>query len=755
MMGGIPSQNLNQQDALGGRTAEQEAKQVLEFHKRGIQSARNNLLVAEKYAMHLDGEGDAQWADIYEGSRVVIPTAFNASVRPSENLLRPIVDNAVAYHTTRPFRFAVEATADRESRQRAAIDQALINHMARKGRWNRVFAEAMYFAQVAGHCPVHAFWRDDVTTDLYEPVYGGQPSGGGIRKGFLDAYVGDPWDTVYGPGSRRNSLHQYTYGRTLPASIVKAAFGHVPGVERLEGADRDPSAARMQKIAQKWRMSGLGVHGTMALTASRNSQEPLVAVVCRERAPGIDPLYPQGRITIIALPNAATADSEGDGRGAVLLHDGPLPAGRFSHVRVYSHQRHDDIRGKPFVSDLDDLQVLLNQLLMFRAEYIRRNVRAPLVHGGMIVEDTAVYEDNAQMEVEPGSDVTPQYLQLRIDTGALNQAIDDCRQAMWTIGGYQAASRGESNAGDSGAKVVALARADDSIHGPINQRFREDVEEFAKLGHALFRTYGDIPWLIEATGAEYTHMVEAWVDRSMVSQEDPAVELVSGFGATLETLGNQLNQMVTTTGADGEPLMTTRQFRAAWPDRSVYPDTEDVRETRERRAKAINARIRKLAAEVEQQMGPELAMQPQSIVMAHMALSQEFPTLPDDDPIANFDALSSITQDLNESPLARALAGYRQAFYQGWAISLGMMPPPPNPLPNIAELMGAAQAAPMAPQGGPVPPGAPGPSTPPMAGGPGPMLGGEQPGGTVTAEAIAPRPGEIAQLTAQAQGAQI
>ena len=753
-MDGIPSQNRNRIDAQGKIARDREARSVTESHHKGIRSARGNLLTAEKYAIHLDGEGDAQWADLYNNSRVVIPSAWPGQVRPTENLLRPIVDNAVAYHTTKPFRFAVEATADRESRQRSTIDAAIINHMNRRGRWNRVFAEAMYIAEVAGHCPVHGFWRDDMTTDPYEPV--GMPAGTGgdsIRKGFFDPYVGDPWDTAYNAGARRNSLHEYTYGRTLPTSIVKAAFAHVPGIETLEGNRSEPSASRFQRTSRRWQMEGIGMHGQASLSTGAQT-EPLIAVIARERAPGTDPEYPQGRITLVALPFAAVSDKEGRTSASFMLHDGPLPARRFSSVRVYSHQRHDDIRGKPFVSDLDDLQVQLNQLLMYRIEYIRRNTRAPLWHTGMIVEDTAVFEDNAEMEGDPGSQ-PPQYLQLKIDGNTLDTAINETRNAMWTIGGYQAASRGESNAGDSGAKVVALARADDSIHGPVNQRFKEDVEDFAKLGHANFREFADIPLLIEASGSEFTYMTDAYVDRSMVSQEDPSVELVSGFGATLETLANQLTQMVTTSGADGEPLLTTRHFRAAWPDRSIYPGEEDVQETRERKAKSVNARIRSLSKEMEDQMG-EMAMSPQNILMMHFALEKEFPKASDDDPMANYDALSSITQDLNESKLARELAKYRQAFYQGWLIQNQMMPPPPMPLADINELMAQAEAQPQ-PQQAPPAQGQPerAQPQPQSQGQPQQGSGPTNPGigGTQSSEAISPAPGEIAQLTAEAQGA--
>jgi hypothetical protein len=221
---------------------------------------------------------------------------------------------------------------------------------------------------------------------------------------------------------------------------------------------------------------------------------------------------------------------------------------------------------------------------------------------------------------------------------------------------------------------------------------------------------------------------------------------VSGFGATTESKANQLLQMVAAKGADGEPLMTTRAFRAAWPDQSTYPEAEDPVEIRERRAKTINARIRKIASDLEQQMGDQ-ASQPQMLLMMHQAISQEFPVQADDDPMAHFNTLSSITQDEDESPTAKQLAKWRQGVYGNWLVMLGMMPPPFVPFEDPMALMGQAQQGAPAPMGGAPQQqmAEPGPS------GPTPQMDeGTQVGGTTTAESLSPTPGEVSALTQEA-----
>lgn len=734
---GFPSPATNQADALDKSELERVARSVLESHRRGLSSRRDQIVTHEKYLIHLDGEGDGQWADVYQGNRVEIPMLFPGEIRVTENLERPIVDNAVAYHTTMPFRFLADTKPSRESRQRAMIDQALVNHMAAKQNWNRVFAEAMYFAMVAGHCPVHGFWRDDPTADSYEPI--GMP-GVFLQRGIIDCYVGDPFATVYNPGARRNSVHWASYDRTLPLSVVQAAFQEAPGIEGLKGSKRTASASRFQRILTNWRLQGLSVHGSAALSNSRDIEE-LVSVVTREVAPGIDPDYPEGRITLIAVNGAASVDaSEGSGSGssAVLLFDGPLPAKRFSFVRVYSANRFDDVYGKPFIGDIDDLQVQLNRGLSKRAEYLERATRPPMVTGGPIVEDTAQWVPDGRIETDPAAPFPPFLLVPQVDVGALNVHIDQLRNAMFTLGGYQAASRGESRSGDPAAKVIALAKADDTIHGPTNQRFREAVEEFAGLCHALFREFGDVPWLVDVSGEEMSHLIEPWITNKEVSQTDANFRLVSGFGATIESRADQLLQLVGAKGADGMPLMTTRLFQAQFPDPSMYPDQEDPVAIRERRAKTINARIRALAAELERSMPPGSAENPKIVYAAYQSMmaDPDYEILPDDDAAAHFDALSSITQDMNESFIARQLARYRQAMYQMWLMTgQGPMPADPNLL-----AMQAVQAPPMAPQ-------TQGPPAPPPANY---EAGAASPGGTPTAAAMEVSPTETAALTAEA-----
>ena len=690
---GIPGQSVNQADALGQRTASEFARNIVQRHRDGLKTRRYMDLTAEKYAIHLDGEGDGQWADLFDGQRIVIPQAFPGQMRVTENLLRPIVDNAVAYHTTMPFRFVVEAKPDRDAKARAVIDQALINYMAGQQRWNRAFAEAMYIAMVAGNCPIHAFWRDDLTTDPYDPVgYGSEDEmQGQIRKGLIDTFVGDPWDTVYNAGAKRNSRHQMSWGRTVPLSVLKNAF---PEAQGLTGSKKLPSAARWQRTMHSWAINGLGTHGSAAMRTHRSdSGDELISLLCQEIAPGIDPEYPQGRITLVAVQGTASVSISDGGQStdgqAVVLHDGPLPASRFSSVLVYSANRFDDIHGKPFVGDLDDLQVGLNQGLSARAEYLRRSVRPPLIDPG-IVNDTAVWEDDSRLEMDPTAQTMPSFLQLKVDAATLNRHIEELRNAMFTIGGYQAASRGEANAGDAASKVKFLAEADDTIHGPTNQRFREAVEEFARLNHALFREYGDIPWLVDISGSEYAHMTDTWIDRNMVSQEDPSCKLVSGNGATVASKITELSNLVTVKGADGLPLMTTKQFRAAYADQSVYPNEEETQETRERHAKAIVAKLRKFGNEMEQQMG-EMAQDPTFIAAMHAKFTETWPIRPDDDPMAHFDALSSITQDDQEGELTRKLASYRQATYQMWLQMLGLIPPSMIPLADPMQDMAMAQ----------------------------------------------------------------
>lgn len=670
----VPGARAPEPDETAAVEAQRIARDVGDFHRKGLSKRRLRDLTAEKYLIHIDGEGDAQWADILHGDRVAIPPHLTGGPRIQENYLRPMVDNMVAYHTTMPMRFTVQKTLGRD-RERSVVDQAVANHVSRVQRWNGLFAEAMYIGAGYGHCPIHVYWRDQVAVSGYDPVYDfsyGTP-------GAVDTWVGDPWDTVYHAGAKRNSVHAFSYGRTLPAELVRAAFSHVPGIERLEGSDSLPSASRFQRTARKWLISAArDVHGSATIYGGQGGQE-LVAIICRETLPGVLPDWPKGRLEVIALNGRATSDTSESGGtygyGApMLLHLGPLPAGIPSMVRVYSTNRFDDVLGKAYVADLDDLQMLYNQLSTYANEYIRRSVRAPIAVPEGTDLDTMIYEDNAMLEVPAGTTAMPQFASLpRGPIDVLDKQLERIERAMFRIGGWQAASRGEGSSGDSGRKVLALARADDTVHGPVNQRFKEAAEDLAGVVWRLYKEFGDTPSLLDVVGEEAAYLADAFVTSDRLSDRPPNYALVSGFGATTEAKAEQLMQMVAAKGADGEPIMRTRQMRAAWPDDSMFRDEEDPDATRHRRPRVVNAAIRRLAMAVTKQT-PQLADlpagHPQTEALAGQLIAQidqQFPILMDDDIKAHIDALSLLTQDESEPPLARAIATLRQRMYYQWA----------------------------------------------------------------------------------------
>ncbi len=176
----------------------------------------------------------------------------------------------------------------------------------------------------------------------------------------------------------------------------------------------------------------------------------------------------------------------------------------------------------------------------------------------------------------------------------------------------------------------------------------------------LMKQYGDVPWVVDITGDELAHIAEPYIDRTRLSDEPPSFKLVSGFGATPESRAQQLLNLVQSQGADGEPLMSTRQFKRAWPDESLYGEEEDPEEVRKHRAKVINERIRQVADDVAAQFGQRAPMFAQ---MAHERLMQLFPPLPDDPPQMHIIELGNISQDETEHPLARQLARMRQGIY--------------------------------------------------------------------------------------------
>jgi len=674
---GFPSQTENQMDG-SQEDPKSLARDVADFHRKGLDRRRFHDLTAEKYMIHIDGEGDNQWADLYNGERIQIPHNLSGVPRAQNNLLRPIVDNMVAYHSTMPFRFVVETRPDRQSRESGAIDQAFANYIAHQQDLNALFTEALYMAAAYGHCPIHAFWRDDVHYDAYQPVHAEGMQG--PMRGTIDCFVGDPFDTVYATGSTRGSVERMSYGRVVGAEGVRQAF---PDIPNIEGSTKLNSSSRFQRTVRKWMQAGNSIHGTAAQMSGLDGEE-LIALVYREIAPGVDLRYPYGRLTIVALNGSASTDpADASGRGsssgfgnAITLHDGPLPGGTFSAVQVYGSNRFDDVLGKPFVADLDEDQVQLNQLETLVNEFVRRSVRAPLVTAGVIGDDSAAYMDDGEIEIDPNSSFLPQYLELPYrHIPLLENKISRLETGLFRKGGWQAASRGESRSGDAAAKVVALARADDTIHGPTNMQFRRSAEQFMGICWRLMKQYGDVPWLVDVAGDEIAHLIKPYIDRNQLSEQPPMYRLTSGFGATTEAKAQQLmNLWQMFDPLTGERAISTRQFKKQYPDRSLWPDELDPQEMRERRAKVVNQGIRNVVKDFRTQYqldetqvdGLQNPMVEQAAQQIWPLVDQQYPIMMDDDTDAHLEALSTMTQDESEDAIVRRVAMLRQDQFFQW-----------------------------------------------------------------------------------------
>jgi hypothetical protein len=623
-----------------------------------------------------------QYADIYQGQRIVIPRDASGGYRQSENLLRIVVDNAVAHHTTMPLRYFADSLPDREAKDKALIDTLWMNHVAHQQDLNGLFRDAMYSAMPAGFCPVHVWWRSD-QQDQYEAV-GPAATDSPERQlmqmidpkpGMIDCWLGNPLDTVFDVGAKRSSAHWCSYGRVLPAKLVRNAFGHLPGVAGLEGTRRIPSAAQYQRLIRGWQGDGLSMHGSPAISERRgeNDDEELMILVCREVLPGIDVDWPMGRLQIIAVPGAVDL-MRGEGADhAVLLADQDLPGGDYSWTNFYSHHRGDDIYGKPWVEDLDEYQVRLNLAISKHYAYTEKMRQSPMVVPGGVVEDMAEYDGYNVLEVEIShTGFRPQVIKQQPEVlAALERQADMCRRALYTVGGYQAASRGESLGSRTAAKtVMALQNADSSIHSTVNQRFRRSACDFAVKCWKQFKMYGDIPSLIEAAGDEYGYLVEPYVDNTKLSDRPPKYRLVNAFGPTPEAVSQEILQLVQMRGADGRPLLTTERAKRLYPNREVIEDDDDAKAVARQRAKIIAKAAIHLAAQVRangmQETDPGHPWVKEAAQQVAIALERKFPRLRDDDLPAHLAAYSAVIQDETADIVARYGLMRRQDAYFQW-----------------------------------------------------------------------------------------
>lgn len=686
-----PRPEENQADLTGKVSRVSIAERVLESHKKALLARRSRDLISEKLLLHIDGSGDLQWADILYDSRVEIPHAIS-EFRKTENLLRLIVDNAVAHHTTMPLRYFAESSPDRQAKQRAIVDMLWANYVAQQQDLNGLFAEAMYMAMCSGFTPVHAYWRDDVPIDWYEPTgytdeqYEQMAGSYEPGPGMIDCWVGNPFGTVFNRGAKRGSVQWMSYERILSADRVREHFGHMPGVEGLEGTNRIPAASEFQLIAREWMTQGLGIHGdpTLRHRQHEESDEELLVVVCREEAP--TKANPQGRLTMIAVPGAVDLRrNEGRVGSAVLLADQPLPGGDFSWTNFYSHHRGSDIHGKPWVEDVDQLQVDLNFALSARWELIQKMKEAPIVGpGGVLSEDMLDLGQYNYLEIEPtlGS-WRPRVMEWPASVlEALNNEVNDKRSAIFRNGGYQAASRGESLGSRTPYRsIVALQQADSSIHGPVNMRFRRSGCDFMARCHGQFRAYGDVPWLISITGDEFAHLAEPYIDNTKISPTPPQFRLVNAFGPSPELRAQEILELMQTRGADGQPFLRTDEARRQYPNAMIFDDAGNPGVVQRRRAKTVASEFHNRAQAFRNETGfgetsPQHPWVQQAAQMLFQQMEQEFPRLRDDDLQAHLSTLTEITQDETADPIARFAAQMRQDLYYQWQAQMVGMPQP-------------------------------------------------------------------------------
>lgn len=691
-----PNPGGNQVDAVGQVSKSSIAKEILHAHASALEARRGRDLVSEMLALHIDGTGDFQWAVIVNDAQVEIPRSVSR-FRKTENLLRPIVDNAVNHHTTMPINYHVDSLPDRKAREKALIDRLWANNLARSRGIQGIYAEALYAATAFGFCPVHAYWRDDVSEAMYEPI-GPASEEEHLQKmmqamdqgfsGSIDVFSGNPGGTVFDLGAKKGSVKWCSYERWLSADLVRKQFGHMPGVAGLQGSTRINSSAAIQQIMQSWTFGSIGINGSSVIRSRNDRNEEMVLVICREIAPGLSQQYPAGRLQLIAVPGAHGRNKGQGARHAILLADQPLPGRCFSWQNFYSHHRGTDIHGKAWAEDLDELQVSLNIAKSARWEAVKKQMDAPIVSPGQAIDDDMRDLDGYNlMEISPTlANWRPRVMEYsQTIVPALDNEIRELRQAMYTIGGYQAVSRGESLGSRTPYRsIVALQQADSTIHGPVHLKYQEAATAFMQICWKQMKAFGDIPWIMQFTGDEYGHLTDAYIDKTRLSERPPDFRLVDSFGVSAEMKGQEVLQLMQVRGADGQPFLTTADARRLYPNQNMFSIADDPAQVQRRRAKVVAAEIEKVAKNFRQQSGfSEDQIQPEQVgqvlkfiayqlvfqgLPGHASIESRFPRRRDDDPHAHIAALTEIAQDPTADPLAQEMAEFRQQSYFDWLL---------------------------------------------------------------------------------------
>lgn len=692
------------------------ARAVAERHLAGKRAKGARDLTAELYLCYIDGSDEGQWLDIHNGAIAPVPRDQGA-YRTQENVLGYLVAAMVAYHTSNPLRVVALPLADRQGRMRAKVDTLHANDLLKKQRVNELLAAALGLgASAYGHGLIHVAWRDEGPALDYETVAPpdltleqnrsepADPEGQRLgvvqelRRGYVDFWLGDPWETVYDEGATRFCVHRMSYVRTVPLSRVKQAFRGVPGVDTLTGSTDLPSASRVQRarrLASQWLRST-----TRVLDANTDGEE-LVALVFEETVPGLDPEWPEGRLSVVALGGQATGDDRDQGGigNPVLLSEGRLPGKGLSGERFYAcgPETGDDVHGKPWIEDKAPLQLMLNQLLSRSMNYVAK-LTDPLIvaQTNMIDTDDLLRRGgvNATDVLSFHGGTNPYYLQVPQGLGELTQLQQLIETKLFRMAGFQAASRGEGKAGQAAAAVVALAQADDTVHAPAALSIRGAVCRILQRAHLLAREHMSVPYVLRAVGRDVAYLASGYVHATELSAEPPEFEVTSSYG-TPESRLQQLLNLISVADPQGNALMTRDEFWEMHPDPSQRPLMNETARLKRARALKVNDWIRTAVASYRKGQ-PDPSADAQAMQQLQDAMFAELPVLRDDDMAFHIDTLSEITQDPDSDPLAFQLATVRQdALYQ-WQAQEAQSQPVQQAQPGRGQPAGAPtpQAAP-------------------------------------------------------------
>jgi hypothetical protein len=366
-------------------------------------------------------------------------------------------------------------------------------------------------------------------------------------------------------------------------------------------------------------------------------------------------------------------------------------------VRVYADDSWDDVLGRPWVAGgLDDAQIELNQIVTLEKEYLRRHSRTQmLAQEGSIDDNTLSYLDDAIIRYagEKPSFLNPP----TAPQGLFQQAISAVEQYMYTVGGWQKASRGEGNAGDSGAKVAMLGEADDSIFATTNLEFYRSVSDGIQLGHALARESMFVPTTLNVSGVDMNRLAGRGITGADLMEDDPTFTLVQG-SASPDAQTQQLLNLATTQTPSGDALLTVDEFHETVPDPSLRRLRPEIDTIRRARPYEINRAIEDAcaeAAEQAQQMPPE--WMPMLAEEIYLQIGEAYPLEDGDDPQMNMDALDELILDGTTPALVRQVARLRRQDHQMWAFMLAQAQQQPMQMQQQPGTGGGGQAAGAAP----------------------------------------------------------